>query len=354
MAEWLRTPRAHPHDAFFKWVFSEERWAMPFLAQFLPPQLSAAANWSTLRLEAASGSDHALLAPISMDLLFSVEWKRARNVPAGRKSKSQRMRPSVLFEHQSKDELGQSFRLLRYILLTMRRSQRKRGFPLPAVIPLVLHQGSKPWTAPRKFSELLDIPAEHQEALRPYLVDFEYHVVDLADPTIQASEGTELSLIFEAMRAVSRDRVRELFHWIAENLQPGWDEELVAASLGYGLRSSETLDEREALDILRQNRKLRPMITTADRICTMMREEGIREGEACGEAHGRLYGQIQLLERLVGDAETRHAVLAGMAEEQLLLRIKELEVRLSRTGLEGSSTTPRRGGEKRKRQTGAV
>jgi hypothetical protein len=56
----------------------------------------------------------------------------------------------------------------------------------------------------------------------------------------------------------------------------------------------------------------------------------------------------------VGDAETRHAVLAGMAEEQLLLRIKELEVRLSRTGLEGSSTTPRRGGEKRKRQTGAV
>src|SRR5690242_19695279 len=49
-----------PHDALFKWIFSQREHAAGLLKATLPPALVEAVDWRTLRLEKGSFVDRAL------------------------------------------------------------------------------------------------------------------------------------------------------------------------------------------------------------------------------------------------------------------------------------------------------
>lgn len=55
-----------------------------------------------------------------------------------------------------------SLRLLRYVLKVWDwwLARNPKATTLPAVIPVVLHQGAKPWDAPRSLAELIDLPPD--------------------------------------------------------------------------------------------------------------------------------------------------------------------------------------------------
>ncbi|MBV7329504.1 Rpn family recombination-promoting nuclease/putative transposase [Chloroflexi bacterium TSY] len=64
----------HPHDMLFKAVFSNPTETAAFLRAYLPTELSAQFDWSTLHLEEGSYVDEELQQSES-DLLFTVTFE---------------------------------------------------------------------------------------------------------------------------------------------------------------------------------------------------------------------------------------------------------------------------------------
>ena len=49
------------------------------------------------------------------------------------------------------------------------------------IIPIVMYHGVTPWSEPRLFDALLDVPAGVRPAVEPYLVQFAYLLNDLSE-----------------------------------------------------------------------------------------------------------------------------------------------------------------------------
>ena len=88
----------------------------------------------------------------------------------------------TLVEHKSAPEQLLHLQLLGYML---RIWQREVSSPdpaqraLPAIIPLVLYHGTRRWTVPRAFFDLLALDDDAAGALRGHHLDFRYTLVDL-------------------------------------------------------------------------------------------------------------------------------------------------------------------------------
>ena len=116
-----------PHDALFKFVFSQPEQAASELRAVLPHELSTRLDWASLSLAPASFVDERL-AKRHADLLFSIRCD-------GRDAFLY-----VLLEHQSTSDPFMAFRLLRYMVRiwdAFLRSHPAAG-KLPAVIPVVI------------------------------------------------------------------------------------------------------------------------------------------------------------------------------------------------------------------------
>ena len=124
---------AHPHDAYFKTVFSEPAHAAAFFQRQLPAPVSAAMDWAGLQVLPGSFVKTSL-EQVHADLLFSVNL-------AGR--------PTLLYlllEHQSSVDPLMPLRMLDYVTEILLGHARDIGLPLPVVFPFVLHQGPEQWT----------------------------------------------------------------------------------------------------------------------------------------------------------------------------------------------------------------
>jgi predicted transposase YdaD len=350
-ASWFQGIAAHPHDAYFKWVFSHEKWAARFFQAFLPAWMVEALDWSTLRLEFASSADSAAVTPLYMDLLFSVVWKAGRkpaHVP-------ELARLRLLFEHQSRIDPAMPLRLVRYSTVVMRQGERSAGFPVPTVVPVLLHQGTTPWTAPERMIDLVAVPEEYREQMMQYVPSVAYHLVDLANLDLPMPEDGELRLVLESMREVSRDAVRALLEWISRNAKPDWDNELLSASVSYALRTGGDLDAKEALGILQKSPHLKSTMSIADKIFALGAEEGeargvekgvkkgvkdgmklgiekgiekgMKKGIEKGVQMGQLIGKVHLYEELIGLTPSPAELLRKETEKALRKRIAELEAR---------------------------
>lgn len=87
----------------------------------------------------------------------------------------------VLFEHQATVDRFMPMRLTRYVMRVWERWLRDhpRSTTLPAVIPIVLHQGPGQWDGPRRLAELIQLPAELLGRLERFMPGLEMIVDDL-------------------------------------------------------------------------------------------------------------------------------------------------------------------------------
>ncbi|MDE2691788.1 MAG: Rpn family recombination-promoting nuclease/putative transposase [Acidobacteriota bacterium] len=151
MSEKPKPPRqssqiAQPHDALFRRVFSEPAQAAALLRETLPVAVRDRFAWNTLRRLPDTFVDERLRRTES-DLLFEVDQ------PGGEPP----VRLYVLIEHQSSPDPFMALRLLRYCTSVLEAAvrevpERKR---LPAVLPVVFHQGRRPWPYPTSLDGLL-------------------------------------------------------------------------------------------------------------------------------------------------------------------------------------------------------
>ncbi len=134
----------------------------------------------------------ALLAELESDVIWRLPARARRDCVI-----------YVHIEHQSTCERLMALRVLRYVgalygAIAAERG-RKRGAPLPLILPVVLYCGERAWNAPRRFEELLiPLPA----AVTPP-VTARYCLVDVKtiDDDLLARVRNALSALFQLEKA---------------------------------------------------------------------------------------------------------------------------------------------------------
>ncbi len=168
-------PQTKPHDRLFRGTFSDPEHAAGELVSSLPAELVAKLDMGSLRALDVSFID-AELRSVSSDLLFSVDLA------------SEEAFICVLIEHQSTPDPLMGFRLLRYLVRLWERwlKENKGASRLPAVVPLVVHQGRRAWSSATTFHDLLNLTPEALTATAAHIPNFTYLVDDLAGESIDA------------------------------------------------------------------------------------------------------------------------------------------------------------------------
>ncbi|MEM8929557.1 MAG: Rpn family recombination-promoting nuclease/putative transposase [Acidobacteriota bacterium] len=132
----------------------------------------------------------------------------------------------VVLEFQSTNDATMALRLLVYLGLLYQDIAREleRGEKLPPVLPVVLYNGKRPWTAPRRLQDLVEAaPAE----LAPYQPRFAYLLFDEtrhpADD-LQA-EDSPVSAVFRLEQASQPDELAREIGRIVELVESSRDFE---------------------------------------------------------------------------------------------------------------------------------
>ena len=214
---------------------------------------------------------------------------------------------------------------------------------LPPVLPVVLYNGRRPWTAS---IEMTDLVAVGSELLAPYQPSQRYYLLDgarVADGDLPADNL--VSALIELEKTRDAARLRQALRALSDLLRAQGDEHLTRAFVTWlhqGLRVAGPLRSDEG-DPLAQLQETQTMLEENVRQWTREwleqgieqgRAQGIEQGRAQGVEQGRTQGIEQgrheeraLLCRLAarkfdaGAAEGLAAALAGVTDPDRLARV---------------------------------
>ena len=303
-----------PHDALFKYVFSQPEHAGSELRAVLPAELSARLDWGSLELQPASFVDERLSGR-EADLLFTVRCN------------GQAACLYVLFEHQSTNDPLMAFRLLRYLVriweaALVEEPDRQR---LPAIIPVVVHHSSSGWTAATDLCSLIELDAETLALVGGYVPQFRFVLDDLSRTNDATLRGRSLTAVAAAgLMLLSRGRsapdlLVEIRRWMdvfGQVAQAPSGIEALSALLEYTFQVGDVLPEQlRELALQLGPAAHEAYMTAAQRLTAEAEAKGRAEGEARGRAEGEAKGKAELLLRLLG---LRFGALSEAVREQVL------------------------------------
>ncbi len=301
-------PIHHPNDKLLKATFSNPDNARAFFQNHLPQQISHAVDWNSLRLESSTFVD-AQFATSESDLLFSLKLQQSDAFLY------------LLFEHQSSEDPRMALRLLSYILRIWERFATAHPPPakLPAIIPIVLAQGKRPWRTAPRLEALLDLPVEIADIIRPWQPTLVYHLLELVRIPYEKLAGTPEGIL--TLRALKAEPVNEL---LSDAL---WEEPLLFAlsegALERILRYVLNADSNVSL-LKERIRKIhsKPLQTKTMTLADQLRQEGRQEGLIKGKREGISEGQLLAFRTAVSRAlEIRH----GSCPEGIREALKAIE-----------------------------
>lgn len=271
----------NPHDSIVKAVFGQLEHARGMLRAIAPAVLSEALDWSTLALQPGSFVD-AVLSSQHTDLLYSTTWRDGGEALG-----------YLLFEHQSSPptEGLMAERLLRYQgrIWDRWRVDHPRAKRLPMILPIVMYHGTTPWSEPRSFDALLDVPAGLRLAVEPYLVRFEYVLYDLSEISDAELRGGAMRTALAKLVAMCLKHARTradffqiLSRWMdvaREVIRAPHGLEALAQVVRYILEVNEHVEPEELQGLL--ERALGPeaketIMTAGQRLIEQGRQQGIQ------------------------------------------------------------------------------
>ena len=270
-----------PHDALFKAVFSEPANAKGELVSLLPGSIVDALDLDSIEPVPASFVDEALRQAHS-DLLLRAPLRDAGEAFV-----------YVLFEHRSTPDPLMPWRLLRYMVRIWERwlAARPQARRLPAILPIVLYHGARPWTAPRSLTELIDLAPDLVAAGKSWLPDFRLLIDDLAAiPEADLADrplppfGQGALLLLQAAPRAARDpgafveMIGREAHVFRRLTADPADRERLVRLLRYTLSVSEVSPHAlaRALEALAGRSVAEQVMTTAERLRIEGRAEGSR------------------------------------------------------------------------------
>ncbi len=296
----------HPNDGFFKDVFSDPALAATFFKSHLSDAITGRIDWSTLTVLPGSFVK-ANLRQLHSDLLFSVRLD----------DKSALL--YLLFEHQSTVDPAIPLRLLGSVSEILRTHQKKHGFPLPSVIPFVLHQGPDEWMVPISFQEQFALSADLKEHLLPFVPKFEHALLDLSryDPA-SAEDNLQLRAVLQLMKLARKKQILEYFRWLAKTVTQQLPDTLLSRLLLYALHTDSNLDPEQIIHSLSENPELKNRtMSVAEKLIAKGVTKGIAKGKAQWVPRAAQFGRIQNFQELLGMPQSSFAELEDLPEGEV-------------------------------------
>lgn len=287
-----------PHDALFKFTFSQPEHAAGALREALPAALAARIDFSSLRLQPGSFIDEALAASYS-DLLFTARLEQTS------------LFVYVLFEHQSTTPPLMAFRLLAYMVRIWQGhlARHPKATRLPAILPVVLHHSKAGWSAAVSFQDLLNVAPGTLALMAEHVPQFRFVLDDI-------SKETDEALRRRAMTALGRlvlwcFRHSRNFDELVKRLS-AWRDVLEEVRRAPGGGAALAAVWRYIFSIAgpEQPEKVLPRLLAAAgpeakeeivSVADYLREEGRREGRLAGEREGQRSALLKLLRLRFGE-----------------------------------------------------
>jgi len=199
------------------------------------------------------------------------------------------------------------------------RVDQPKAKRLPMVLPIVMYHGTMPWSEPRSFDALLDVPTGLRPAVDPYLVRFEYVLYDLSeisDDELRAGamRTALVKLVTMCFKHARRrvDFLQIFARWTDvawEVIQAPHGLEALAQVMRYILEVNEHVEPEELQRLL--ERDLGPeakdaIMTAGQQLIEQGRQQGIEQGRQQGIEQGIQQGMqgvlLRLLRQRFGDA----------------------------------------------------
>ena len=327
-----------PHDQSYKAMFSHARVVEDLVRGFVAELIEGGEEWverldfSTLEPLPTERIDSKLRSR-SNDLVWRVRFRDAEDGPEW-------LRVLLMLEFQSSVDWGMPLRVQSYavrLFESLWQGRRPgRDDRLPAVLAVVVYNGTVPWTAPQALADLVGKgtrPRGEVKVSRPQFVGERYELIDIGAYKLEGlPEGNLVSLVVAAERmtgpgeatAVLERALRLLSAAERENLRDtflSWFRLLVART-GVDL---DILEDPEMLERIEESGALR---TTLEQRFQALRDADIAKGEARGLERGLEQGR-QLLVRQVGRrfgpdvADVAAGRLAGIRDPDRLQDVGE-------------------------------
>ncbi len=268
-----------PNDKLLKATFSVPENARAFFENHLPADLAAALEWSSLALEACTFIDPQFASSES-DLLFHIRLHQSDAFLY------------LLFEHQSTEDPRMALRLLSYIVRIWERFAKTNAPPakLPAILPVVLAQGKRPWKTSTRLEDIIDLPPAFAHVLRAWQPTLAYHLMELVRMPYEAIAGTPEGIV--TLRALKAQPMNEL---LGDAL---WDEPLLFLIPEDALeRILRYILNAEANVSLFEERIKKIRIKPLQTKTMTLAEQLIQKGKMEGKLEGKLEGEREGLQR---------------------------------------------------------
>jgi len=288
-----------PHDKLFRALLDDPERARGLLRDHLPADIVASfADAPPVALE-GSFVDAALQGSQS-DRLFRVALRDGR-----------RAYVYALLEHKSTPDLRTPIQLLTYMAriwdrhLAAAPGDRDR---LPAIVPLVIYHGRRPWTVPTSVLEAVDAP----EPIRAAMAGLGYHLRDLGPiDDAELARDREVRAALTALKhAFDTGVAPEVLVTLLAGLADG--SLLEKQVVEYLVRVYDMSEERFGivLDQAKPERREELMGTVA--------EEWMKRGEARGKAEGKAEAIVSVLESRFGSLDPRLCAQIRAADAEAL------------------------------------
>lgn len=240
----------------------------------------------------------------------------------------------LLLELQSYNDFTMPFRLLVYMTAiwldyfkNSDKNQRKqKSYKLPAIIPIILHNGERNWTAAHRFKEIID----QANLFEKYLVDFEYVLVSINNLAISKIEDS--NTLIDNILLADKKRTREA--WTSEEILEliqrirAMDQEDLNEWIVWFSNVIRKLDEEERKTFIEQLREgeEKAMCSSFERLLNKEKAEGREEGKAEGKLEGKVEGQtkeraeavIELLEEIGKPSKELQKYIMDQTDLELL------------------------------------
>jgi predicted transposase YdaD len=294
------------HDGGYKLLFGNQRMVEDLVRGFVPEPWVDRLDFSTLQL--CDGSyvteGHRRL---EQDMVWRVEWKGEATEGEGRRGERSWLYVYLLLEFQSRVERFMAVRMLNYLSLLyldlVKHRELTQSGKLPPVLPLVLYNGERRWSAPRQVSELIETVPGGLTVYRPSLEYLLIYEGRLSDEEL-ASEENLVAALFRLEESREPRRARDLVDALARRLQGAgkgplrrafarWLHKVLLPKRFPGVEIPEMESLEDAQTMLRQR------VIEWDRRVEELKEAGLREGLQEGRRKGLQEGRRELLLRLM-------------------------------------------------------
>ena len=194
------------HDGSFRSVFSDPRAVRDLVCGYVDSELGRRLDWSTFKLVATRYASEGFKQSES-DMICEVQVLGGGGQVV-----------YLLLEFQSSRDWTMALRVWNYLgqflaSLAKLESVRQRR-QLPTVLPIVVYNGERPWTAVRELGELVEGSPEGWEAQRPQLG---YALVDVfRSAELDRGKPNIADAMFRLQRVGSMEAARDEVRWLKE------------------------------------------------------------------------------------------------------------------------------------------